>query len=49
METHVGDTIQVWIVEVEGIRIFVEAEMTSNANPELELEIRQIVDSIVFE
>ena len=47
-ETTPGTTIRVWIVEVEGTRLFIEAE-TAGAGSELEQEIRQIVDSIRFD
>jgi hypothetical protein len=46
--TQVGDTIRVWIVEVGGTRLFIEAETTTQADPDLEQEIQQIVESIRF-
>jgi hypothetical protein len=46
--TNVGDTIRVWIVDVEGVRLFIEAETTIDAGPDLEQEIHQIVESIRF-
>ena len=46
--TDVGDTINVWIVDVDGTRIFIESEMHERAGPELEQEIRRIVGSIRF-
>jgi hypothetical protein len=46
--THVGDTIRVWIVEVEGTRLFIEAETSTQADADLEQEIQQIVGSIRF-
>ena len=49
--TDVGDTINVWIVDVDGTRIFIESEITmahDGAGPELEQEIRRIVGSIRF-
>jgi len=46
--TDVGDTIRVWIVDVGGTRLFIEAETTTQADAELEKEIRQIVGSIRF-
>jgi hypothetical protein len=49
LESSVGDTIRVWIVEVDGTRLFIEAETTKQAGPHLEQEIRQIVESIRFE
>jgi hypothetical protein len=47
--TGVGDTIRVWIVEVDGTRLFIEAETTKQAGTDLEQEIQQIVDSIRFD
>lgn len=46
--TTVGDTIRLWIVDVDGTRIFLEAVTTEQADPDLEREIRQIVGSIRF-
>lgn len=48
METDVGDTIRVWIVDVNGTRLFIEAETTTQADADLKKEIRQIVGSIRF-
>jgi hypothetical protein len=48
-ETSVGDTIHVWIVDVDGALLFIEAETTEQAGPGLEREIRQIVGSIRFD
>ncbi len=45
----VADTIWVWIVDVAGTRLFIEAEATDQATPELEAEILQIVRSTRFE
>ena len=47
--TNVGDTIRVWIVEVRGTLLFIEAETTTQANAQLEHEIERIVGSIRFE
>jgi len=47
--TNVGDTIRVWIVEVRGTVLFIEAETTTQASAQLEHEIEQIVGSIRFE
>jgi hypothetical protein len=47
--TGVGDTIRVWIVDVEGTRLFIEAETTEQATSGLEQEIQQIVESIRFD
>jgi hypothetical protein len=53
-ETPVGATIRVWIVDVAGTLLFIEAETSEEtktmelAGPELEREIEQIVASIRF-
>jgi hypothetical protein len=47
--TSVGDTIRVWIVDVGGTRLFIEAETSKQAGSDLEQEIRQIVESIRFD
>jgi hypothetical protein len=47
--TSVGDTMRVWIVDVAGARLFIEAETTKWAGPDLEREIQQIVESIRFD
>lgn len=47
--TRVGFTIRVWIIDVDGTRLFIEAETTNQANSDLEQEIQQIVGSIHFD
>jgi hypothetical protein len=47
--TALGETVRVWIVDVDGTRLFIEAESYKGAGPEVEQEIQQIVDSIQFE
>jgi hypothetical protein len=47
--TYVGDTIRVWIVDVDGTRLFIEAETSKWAGDDLEQEVQQIVESISFE
>lgn len=47
--TNVGDTIRVWIVDVDGTRLFIEAETSKFAGDDLEQEVQQIVESISFE
>jgi hypothetical protein len=49
LETKAGDTIWVWIVDVDGTRLFIAGETRSDAGSELEDEIQQIVNSIQFE
>ncbi len=41
-----GDTLRIWIVEMTGAPLFIEAETTARAGPELAEEIQRIVDSI---
>jgi hypothetical protein len=48
-DTIPGDTIRVWIVDVDGTRLFVEAETHWNAGPVVESEIQHIIESIEFE
>jgi hypothetical protein len=47
--TSVGDTIRVWIVDVDGTRLFIAAETTEQASSGLEKEIQRIVQSIRFD
>jgi hypothetical protein len=47
--TRVGDTIRVWIVDVDGTRLFIEAATTKQAVGGLEQKAEQIVESIRFE
>jgi hypothetical protein len=49
LKTGVGDTIRVWIVDVHGTRLFIEAETTKGYGFGLEREVQQIVESIRFE
>jgi serine/threonine-protein kinase len=49
LETTNGYTIRVWIVDVDGTRLFIEAETKGGTGFDLEPEIHQIVDSIRFE
>jgi hypothetical protein len=44
-----GDTIRVWIVDVDGTPFVIEAETRPNAGPEVEQEIQQFVESVRFE
>jgi hypothetical protein len=46
--TAAGVTIDVWIVDVHGTRLFIEAETSRQADPDLEQEVQQIVGSIRF-
>jgi hypothetical protein len=47
--TNVGDTIRVWIVDVRGTRLFIEAETAKQAGRNVEQEITKIVGSIRFD
>jgi hypothetical protein len=48
-ETPIGATIKVWIVDIGGSVLVIEAETNELADAELEQEIEQIVGSIRFE
>ena len=48
-KTRVGDTVRVWVVEVGGTRLFIEAETSRGADAQLEDEVEQIVQSIRFD
>jgi hypothetical protein len=57
-ETRVGDTIRVWVVDVNGVLLFIGGETTTDTydgiiSPEKEAtldgEVQQIIDSIRFE
>jgi hypothetical protein len=47
--TGMGDTIRVWIVDVDNARLFIAAATTEQASSELEKEIEQIIRSIRFD
>lgn len=47
--TNVGDTIRVWIADVDGTLLFIAGETTPDAGPRTKQEILDIVDSIQFE
>jgi hypothetical protein len=47
--TELGQEIRVWIVDVDGTLVWIDAETFKDARPEPELEIQQIIDSIRFE
>ena len=49
MTTDVGTTIRVWIVDVNGTRLFVAGATHADAGPDLTQEIQEIVDSIEFD
>ncbi len=44
-----GQTNRVWIMDVDGTRIWIEAETYRGANPEIATEIQGMIDSIRFE
>lgn len=46
--TEVGDTINVWIVDIDGTLVFIAGETNLRASPDLEQEVQQIVESIRF-
>ncbi len=47
--TEVGDTVRIWIVEVNGALLYIEGDTHLDADPELGLEVEQIIESIRFE
>ena len=47
--TALGQTNRVWIIDVEGKRVWIEAETYEGADAKLGQEIQQIVDSVQFE
>jgi hypothetical protein len=49
LDTLPGDTIRVWIVDVDGTHFVIEAETRPNAGPEVEQEIQEFIESIRFE
>jgi hypothetical protein len=46
--TAVGDTIRVWIIAVDGTRLFIAAATSEDATARLKREVKQIVESIRF-
>ncbi len=48
-DTSVGDTVRVWIVDVDGTRLVIVGETTPGFGSRLAPEIQDIVDSIQFE
>jgi hypothetical protein len=44
LESNVGDTIRVWIVDMNSVLLFFEAETSKQSD--VEQEIRQVIDSI---
>jgi hypothetical protein len=49
LSTIPGDTLSVWIVEVDGTLLFIEAATHPEASAAVQQEIPQIIDSIRFE
>jgi hypothetical protein len=47
--SQLGQMIRVWIVDVDGRRLWLEAETWAGVTPEIEQELQQMVDSIQFE
>jgi hypothetical protein len=45
----VNSTIRVWIVDVGGTHFWIEAETYDGVSPELDVELREMVESIQFE
>ena len=46
--TRVGDTISMWIIDVDGRHLVIEVQSHHRADAELEQEIQQIVESVRF-
>jgi hypothetical protein len=44
-----GDTINVWIIDVDGAIVWIDGSWSVNTTPALQAEMRQIVESIQFE
>jgi hypothetical protein len=44
-----GDTINVWIIDVDGTIVWIDGEASSSTTPALQETMRQIVESIQFE
>jgi hypothetical protein len=47
--SNIGEINRVWIIDVDGTHVWIEAETYIGAGPEVEEEIQQIIDSIQFE
>jgi hypothetical protein len=47
--TALGDTIRIWIVEVDGARLVIEAETRADSSAETEARLTELVESIRFE
>jgi hypothetical protein len=47
--TELGSTIRVWIIDVDGVPLVIEAETYREAGAGIEQEIQQIIESIRFE
>ena len=47
--TALGQRNEVWIVDVDGADVWIEAETYKGASPDLEQEIQAMIDSIQFE
>ena len=46
--TAPGVTLRVWVIDVDGTRLFIEAETFKEARPTVGPEIQKMVDSIQF-
>jgi len=49
LDTLPGDTIRVWIIEVEGTLLFIQAETRPDAGSRVEQEIDEVIASVRFE
>jgi hypothetical protein len=48
-ETRPGDTVRVWVVDVDGLVLFLEEISHDDAGPSAAEDIQTIVDSLQFE
>jgi hypothetical protein len=46
---EVGDTIRIWLVEIDGTLLYIEGDTHTGAGPRLVRELQRIVDSIRFD
>jgi hypothetical protein len=47
--SEIGATIHVWVIDVDGVLVWIDGEILQGTASELELEMQEIIDSIVFE
>lgn len=47
--TQLGETYYIWIIDVNGVIVWIDGEVYAASGPEVAQEVQQIVDSIQFE